>query len=46
MIYHDENGKHVVNIPLVARASSFENNLTKGTTIRGTLWLQGRMVIE
>lgn len=43
-IYHDEDEKNVINIPLVAKTSFFENKPNKSTSLRGYLWLQGRMM--
>lgn len=42
-IYQDVEIEHVVNIPLAARTSFFDEKPAKGTSIRGYLWLQGRI---
>ena len=43
-IYHDEYEEHVLTIPFAAKTSFFEVKPTKGTSIRGYLWLQGRQI--
>ncbi len=43
-IYHDEYEEHVLTIPFAAKTSFFETKPTKGTSIRGYLWLQGKMM--
>lgn len=45
-IHQDESEEHIVNIPLVARASFFEDKPGKGISIRGHLWLQGRRCLS
>lgn len=44
MIYHDDCDENDLIIPFAAKTSFFEEKPTKWTSIRGYMWLQGRMI--
>ena len=45
-IHHDEDEEYVLNIPLAARTSFFKEKPTMKNSVRGHLWLQGRLIDE